>query len=306
MIFSAVAFCYYIYIVKNRSKIIKYSRAFLILLILIYAIGSMVFAFVIIAPNKCNIGNAPANFLFPIENVSFKSTDGLTLKGWYAPDKSANKVIILLHGHKANRRSMYDRALLFRQAGYGVILYDARGCGESEGEQTSAGYKETNDLIGCINYLHSRGVTDIGCVGISQGGATILLAAEKLTEVRFVICESAYDEMSKTLDNRFQLLLHVPAKLGGIFFIPITEYALGLKVAEICPIKHIKQLKCPIMIISGEIDNRVLKEDTIHLFNEGNQPKQLWIVPKAGHWDLYNFDSANYAIKVLGFIKQYF
>jgi dipeptidyl aminopeptidase/acylaminoacyl peptidase len=141
---------------------------------------------------------------------------------------------------------------------------------------------------------------------MSQGGATILMAAENLPDIRFAICESAYDEMSRTLDNRFHLLMHLPAKVAGIFFIPISEYYLGVAVAEISPIDHIKQLKCPVFIISGEIDDRVLKDDAMHLYNAANQPKELWIVPKARHQDIYGFDAAGYGEKVLPFIKANF
>src|SRR5437773_8376842 len=44
----------------------------------------------------------------------------------------------------------------------------------------------------------------IACLGVSQGGATILFAAAELANVKCVICESVYDEMIHAVDRRMR------------------------------------------------------------------------------------------------------
>ncbi|MEO7357003.1 MAG: hypothetical protein ABIY50_05760 [Ignavibacteria bacterium] len=67
------------------------------------------------------------------ENVTFKTSDNINLKGWFSKGSDSSKTIILLHGYKANRTELIPKAKIFKDAGYNILLYDARGCGESDG-----------------------------------------------------------------------------------------------------------------------------------------------------------------------------
>jgi fermentation-respiration switch protein FrsA (DUF1100 family) len=200
---------------------------------------------------------------------------------------------------------MLARAKLFRDAGYAVLLYDARGHGLSEGTKVSAGWFETSDLLGAFDFLRTKGFKEFGCLGASQGGATILLAAGKLApEVRWVIVESTYPTMRDALDRRFRNDLHLPGWLAGIFFVPLAEWRLGLSIDQITPITHISSLDCPIFVIGGEVDQHTLPINTQALFAAAREPKELWLVPGAGHVDLFGFAHQEYARRVLKFVGK--
>ncbi len=75
---------------------------------------------------------------------------------------------------------MLPRAKFFREHGYNVLLYDARACGESSGDCVTMDFLEAKDLEAGLAWLRAKGMGRIACLGVSQGGATILLAAEQM------------------------------------------------------------------------------------------------------------------------------
>ena len=249
------------------------------------------------------VGTPPADFPHPIESVHFMTCDGQTLAGWLAPEAIRNRAVILLHGYTGNRKQMLPRARFLREQGYAVLLYDARACGESTGESITFGYREREDLLAAVGFMSSRGYRQIACLGVSQGGATILFAAEDLKDVRCVICESVYDEMTNAVDRRMRHYTGIPGWLGASLLVPFAEQRLELEIDDVKPAAHIAKLPCPVFIISGGKDDRTWPEDTDRLFAAAREPKELWMVEEARHEDLFRF--AGYQEKVQRFLRQH-
>ena len=74
----------------------------------------------------------------PHERVTFPTSDGVRLSGWYVPPRNG-AVIALVHGGGGDREGTILHARMLAKAGYGVLLYDARGRGESQGHENAAG-----------------------------------------------------------------------------------------------------------------------------------------------------------------------
>ena len=281
--------------------------------LVLFIVASWVSARVFIGSHHCTIGAPPATFPYPVESVSFHTADSLTMRGWYCPasvvssdaSPAASPAVILLHGYTSNRIDMLGKARTLHDAGYSTLMYDARGCGESDGEKISMGYFETADLVAAVNYLRDRGTREIGVIGVSQGGATIAMAADHLAGVRCAILESTYDDMDHAIDRRFRHYLGVPGWLGASVMVPFAEGRLGCCVHGISPVARIAKLGCPVMIISGEKDTRVPVEDTERLFEAAREPKILWLIPGADHEDLQRVAPAEYDRRVLAFLAHY-
>src|SRR4051812_26295097 len=67
-----------------------------------------------------------------LEPVSFRATDGLLLRGWYVTPRNG-AVIVVLHGWSSNRAGMVPEAEMLTRAGFGVLMFDWRAHGQSEG-----------------------------------------------------------------------------------------------------------------------------------------------------------------------------
>lgn len=274
------------------------------LAVLIFYFISIFFAKAFLSPNNVTIGNPP-EFLHA-ENINFKTVDGKTIKGWYSKTSDFSKAIILLHGYKSNRLEMLPKADLFKELGYDVLIYDARACGESEGEIVSLGYYEKKDLNAAVNYLKGIGKSEIAVYGFSQGGATAIMAASGIPDLKCLISEATFDNLENAIDNRFRKYLFVPGYIGTIFMKPEAEKILGISIEKIQPVKEISKIKIPIFIIGAENDSRTLVENTMNLYNAANEPKELWIAPDSEHENIYTTNPEEYKIKVKEFLSKYF
>ena len=90
------------------------------------------------APSEVHI---PSDLPFEVQDVKFEGGDGLRMSGWEVPSQNG-VIIILLHGYGGNRVNMLWHAKQLVKAGYGVLLYDERASGESEGTRRSFGWED--------------------------------------------------------------------------------------------------------------------------------------------------------------------
>src|SRR3954454_19060353 len=125
----------------------------------------------------------------PHENVSFTTSDGLELKGWYVPSKNGAAVISF-----PGRRGSQRPARILARHGYGVLLFDRRGEGQSEGEPNAFGWGGDTDVKAAIDFLQTRPDVDrdrIGGIGLSVGGEMMIEAAADNDDLAAVVSEGA-------------------------------------------------------------------------------------------------------------------
>jgi uncharacterized protein len=205
-----------------------------------------------IRPPKIISSVTPRDLKMNYEDVSFRTVDGLTLRGWYIPAaQRTEKTLILLHGYPADKGNILP-ALSFLHEDFNLLLFDFRYLGKSEGSYSTVGAKEVEDLLAAIQFLQSRGVREVGVWGFSMGGAVALMAIEKAPEIRAVISESSYASLA---EMTFELLripgLNYPiAYLLGVW----AKLFLGIDVTEASPADRIRNTKIPILLIHSSAD----------------------------------------------------
>lgn len=287
------------------NKKVKYLLVLFTCGLVLYAAASFISVENFLSPKRAKI-DFPDTLKLVHKDIQFKTSDNITIKGWYFQSDSVNsdKAIILCHGWTANRYETLPRVKFLVNAGYNVLTYDARACGESEGDLISLGYYESNDLLSAIDYLKSQRINKIAADGISQGGATIVFASAKSKDLKCIIIESCFDELRNAVNNRFSSMLHIPGAIGSALMIPIAKNKLGVSIDEIAPVNIIGKIHIPVFVMSGEADTRTTVEETTKLFNAANEPKKLWLVPSAGHVDLYRLNTIEYEKKVLEFLSD--
>jgi MYXO-CTERM domain-containing protein len=139
-----------------------------------------------------HVGRAvvPADRLgVPHEDVSFTTADGLELHGWYIPSRNG-AAVIAFPGRNGSQR----QARMLARHGYGVLLFDRRGEGESDGEPNSWGWGGDADVKAAIDYLQRRPDVDddrIGGIGLSVGGEMMIETAAETDELAAVVSEGA-------------------------------------------------------------------------------------------------------------------
>lgn len=242
------------------------------------------------------------------ENVTFLSPDGLTLKGWWIPPTNG-ATIIFVHGHGGNRQNQLDDAGILVKAGYGALLFDLRNNGQSEGEVTTFGLYEADDVQAAYDFVTSQPGVDpdrIGLLGQSMGGATALLAAAQIPEVKAVASLSAYTSMEDNITNGVERLAGLPAFPFAPLVVFWGELEAGIDIQQVRPVDAIATLNpCAVLIIHGDRDGLIPVENAYALYEAASDPKELYIIPGAGHQSFLPVVGQIYADRLTAFFDQY-
>jgi len=135
----------------------------------------------------------PADSGLTFADVTFPTTDEVALSGWYVPSRN-RAAVVLLHGAGSTRSSVLDHAAVLAQHGYGVLLFDARGHGRSDGRAMDFGWYGDEDVRAGVSFLQTRPDVDdelIAAVGLSMGGEEAIGAAAGDRRIRAVVAEGA-------------------------------------------------------------------------------------------------------------------
>ena len=153
-----------------------------------FIVIEMIFIIAITQPAPSVIGSPPQNNNdIEYHSVTLLSElDGITLSGWYIPSENG-AAIILLHGYGSNRLEMISRADILARHGYGVVLYDLRGHGESGGDKRAFGWQGVKDVKAALEFLsRTENVNPdrIGILGFSIGGQIAIRATAEYEEIK--------------------------------------------------------------------------------------------------------------------------
>jgi len=136
-----------------------------------------------------HVGPAPAGY----QTVAFRSTDGLRLDGWYHPSRTGAAVLIA-HGGGSDRRGSMRHARMLARHGFGVLVYDTRGAGRSEGPHNSWGWDWERDAAGALAFLRARPDVEperVGALGLSSGADGLVAMAARHHELGALVADGA-------------------------------------------------------------------------------------------------------------------
>ena len=242
----------------------------------------------------------PPVYLF----VGFFGPDGMTIKGWYGEGKPGHGAVMLLHGIRGDRRKAVNRAQFLQEDGFGVLLIDLQGHGESSGKVITFGYREAQSAAVALDYLKKRNPQErIGVIGASLGGASALLGDGPL-QADALILESVFATIEEAHTNRLNAL-GFPGRLATPIIIWQLSLRLGIRASQLRPIERVPLIKCPVLIMGGRDDKWTPMAETQRMFEAAPEPKELWLVDGARHTDLYKVAGKEYERRVLGFLNQY-
>ena len=237
--------------------------------------------------------------------VQFDSRSGATIHGWFIPGQKGAGAIVLMHGVRANRLSMLDRARFLSRAGFSVLLFDFQSHGESTGNQITFGYLESQDAQAAVEFLRTVAQGErIGVIGVSMGGAASLLASPPL-DVNAMVLEMVYPTINQAVSNRLSMRLGTWA---GIFTPLLTwqlKPRLGVSADALQPIDRVGQIPIPKLFIVGAEDQHTTLEESRQMFSAAAEPKELWVVEGAKHIDLHAEKKEEYQQWVLSFFKKH-
>jgi len=279
----------------------------LVAFVLFLSLGS---AWTITHPPKITSTQTPKDFGWEFEKVILTTEDGLELKGWLVPSAtgSIEQTVILLHGYPADKGNLLGWAEFLHDE-FGLLFFDFRYFGESEGSFTSLGDRERLDVLSAIAFLKSRDVRSIGLMGFSFGGAVALLTLEKTADVDAVVTDSAFanlDLIGKVYWGDIPFL--------GFFERPLTALTkffarlmLQVHPEEVIPEKKVRGTTLPMLLIHSREDALITVEHAERLKEalQDNPQAEIWIIEKGIHGALPQNIKDSYEQKVLIFFRKH-
>lgn len=232
------------------------------------------------------------------QTIELTTEDGIKLRAFYTT--SQNGVVILVaHGHAGTIPE--DIFSMFANHGYGVLAWDFRAHGESDGDFTSLGYYEILDMKAALDFaLAQPDVEHVGAWGGSMGGATAIRAAASYPQIEAIVVDSSFD----TLEGVFNVRVPYPALRPFIRF--YAELETGLSLNNVRPVDEIGKISPrSVFIIQGLRDYSIPYESAKRLFEAAGEPKYIWEGEKADHLQMYHKYTGDYEVRVIDFFDEY-
>jgi uncharacterized protein len=256
------------------------------------------------APLRRSPWATPTSVGLGYEEVEFRSTDGVRLCAWWVPAEGSSRAAVLVPGWGGYK---FDEHLLqtvpvYHRAGYGVLLLDLRGQGESDGTHRTLGYRETRDVRGALAWLQLQGYAWDRVVlhGWSMGGATVLRAAPG-TGVAAVVEEAGYADLPLLLKDKipefvpFGRLLEPAILLTGWLFPDFDPW-------DVVPKKDATTLSdegVPLLIIHSTGD-AIVPHEQATILASAHPEADVWRLEGYGHVEAY--EHPEYAQRLLAFL----
>ncbi len=266
-------------------------------------------------PDERRRADTPAAAGATYQDVSFSSTDGNQLSGWYLPARAHGVNIIMTHGLFRSRYEMLARGIDLWRAGYGVLLYDLRRHGASPAEFSTIGYDERHDVEAAVTFMRSFAPGQkIVLMGVSMGAAaTLLAAAETPAEPHIIaiIAESSFRSFADTVTHHVSLIrlprgAGVPAFPFATLLIKFTAWRMSFNPDEFDVLRAVHKVEQPILFIGGTADQRMPTETVLEpLYAAAPNPrKRKLIVTGATHGHAYDTDPVGYMNAVRDFLQM--
>lgn len=252
------------------------------------------------APARRPIGVAPSDLR--AKAVEFQSRSGARIEGWFIAGEKNRGAVILMHGVRSSRLSMVDRARFLSRAGFSVLLFDFQAHGESSGDQITFGHLESKDALAAVEFLRTNAAGErIGVIGESMGGAATLLA-EPALEVNAMALELVYPTIDDAIGNRLTMRLGSWSRVLTPVLTWQLKLRLGIDGDALRPLNKVGTVTIPKLFIAGAEDQHTTLEESQRIFEAAAEPKELWIVERAAHEDLYAVAKEEYERRVLSFL----
>jgi len=249
---------------------------------------------------------SPASRGLAYRTVSIPAARNKQLFGWYIPatDNARAPAVAVLHGWGSNAEMMLPVAAPLNQAGYAVLLFDARCHGRSDDDNFASLPRFAEDLDYALAWLAQQPGVDaakIAVLGHSVGAGAVLLAAARRKDLAAVVSVAAFSHPANMM-RRFLAARHVPYMPFGWYVIRYVQHIIGHRFDAIAPRHTITQIRCPVLLVHGSDDTIIPVSEAREIHAQrSSDAVQLLILP--GEHDS-STELERHADKLLAFLNQ--
>ena len=237
---------------------------------------------------KTDIDEAPH---FPFETIHLLTKANLSIESWYMPVDSPRGTVILFHGLGANKSTLLHQAYEFYLFGFNVMLVDLRAHGNSSGNVTTIGFRESEEVKLAYEYILKKGERNIILYGISLGAVVIAKAIYDFNLLPSgIILEMPFDSLEKLFGKRGEMLGFPEEPFGTLvtFWASIERGFNGFNQNTSL---YAEKIKCPVLMQYGASDKIVSVKEINSVFKHiASADKKLVRYENADHHFLLGKD----------------
>jgi pimeloyl-ACP methyl ester carboxylesterase len=216
----------------------------------------------------------------PHRDVSWTTADGLTLRGWVFDPPSAPKgLVVLVHGKDINRQHFSGEATRFTRRGWQVLAFDQRGHGASDGQRTTFGFHEVDDLKRGLDLLGAQRVV---LIGESLGAAVSLQATARDPRIIGCVAGASFSDLTTIAAE------HRPFFFSDDVFAQaraLAEHEAGFRIDDISPVRDVATITAPVLLLHGTKDTFIHPDHSRRLHASGPTTTLVWL-DGVGHIDV--------------------
>ncbi|MFZ5818168.1 MAG: alpha/beta hydrolase [Bacillota bacterium] len=217
------------------------------------------------------------------ERVEFPTVGEARCRGWWLtpPGSAGGRAVVVAHGWTSQYLRMRPFLEPLLEGGNQVLLYDARGHGESDPTPYCSLRQFSDDLHHAIRYARSRGVR-VAVLGHSLGGSACIVATAEGAGAERVVAVAAFaDPWQASAD-----LLNAQRLPGELVMRRIgrhVESFIGCRFETIRPEARIREVQVPTLLIHGTEDEVVPVAHFHRLAKAAGPNVETMLLPGADH-----------------------
>ena len=246
----------------------------------------------------------PKNAKLPTQNYEVvKLNSNKEIECWLVRNEKPKGTVILFHGYGGEKSSMIDKSNEFIKMGFSTLLVDFMGSGNSEGNQTTIGYKEAEQVKTAFDYIKEKGEKNIYLFGTSMGSVAIMKCINDYKiKPKGIIIECPFGTMYQTVCARFNKMNAPTLPMAGIllFWGGIQNGFWGFSHN---PTEYAKNIDCPTLLLYGEKDKSVSRNEIDEIYKNLKGIKNLNVYKKTGHENYLIKNKVEWNKNITEFIK---
>jgi pimeloyl-ACP methyl ester carboxylesterase len=187
-----------------------------------------------------------------------------------------------MHGWGGNAAMMLPLAAPLHEAGYSMLLVDARCHGRSDDDSFASLPRFAEDIESALDWLAARPEIDtrrLGVIGHSVGAGAALLVASRRPGVRAVVSLAAFAHPAAMM-KRWLAAKRVPYWPFGAYVLAYVQWVIGHRFTDIAPCNTIARVSCPVLLVHGLEDETVPVADAAQIHaGRASDAVELLLVP---------------------------
>lgn len=292
---------------RLRRIVIAISGLAVLLFAMLYAGVSVVTAERLTRPTNHPLSFDPRRVSQDALPWSTRTSDGLTLRGWYLPTEHRRQLLVLVHGMWSSWLEMAGLGRDLHIRGFDILLFDLRGHGESDPSRLYLGRRERTDIRAVMEWAKMQGFSHdrIGWLGYSMGGSTILMEGARNPEIQVAVFDSPYGDLPRLLENQLSQHSGLPRWFNpGILL--AARWVFGVRTDDLIPIRFARAWgERPALLIHGESDTIVPVGQARELASTLGTSCLMLTLPGVDHVQAYGTDPEGYTRTVSSFFASH-